>query len=115
MQAKMFRAVALQEQPRVYFITRHTAITAAAGLSTSFQLNQLLKKEATDLVDIKRDCMKVQVFVKTNLLRKSFDLEVFEKETGASNINLSACDCKYNYCLNCDVLCAHYSPRCLVL
>ena len=67
MQAKMFRAVALQEHPCVYFIPSHTAITAAAGLSTSFQLNQLLEKEATDLVEVKRDCMKEQVYVKTNL------------------------------------------------
>ena len=66
-QAKKLRSVALQEHSRVYFIASQTAMTAAAGLSISFKVNQLLEKEATDLVEVKRDYMKEQVHIKRNL------------------------------------------------
>ena len=66
LQAKKLRSVALQEHSRVYFIASQTAMTAAAGLSSSFKVNQL-EKEATDLVEVKRDYMKEQVYIKRNL------------------------------------------------
>ena len=67
LQAKKLRSVALQEPSHVYFIASQTAMTAAAGLSISFKVNQLLEKEATDLVEVKRDYMKEQVYIKSNL------------------------------------------------